>query len=174
MLNIKYIVVGPQRNNMLANRAAFGPAWFVGKVQKVNSPTEELASTCSVTKSMAIVDASNFPEAPSSSDSTGTITLTENDLKTLKYESNASADGLVVFSEIYYPGWIATIDGKETEIIRANYLLRALKVPAGKHSIEFTFAPKAYTVGNKVTMASSWLVIVILLVTLGWSWKKEV
>lgn len=173
MLNIKYIVVGPQRNNMLANREAYGPAWFVGKIQKVNSPTEELASTCSVTKSTAIVDASKFPDVPSTSDSTGTITLTENDLKTLKYESNASGDGIVVFAEIYYPGWVATIDGKETEIIRANYLLRALKVPAGKHNIEFTFRPKAYEVGNKVTMASSWLVVLILLGSLGFTVKEK-
>jgi hypothetical protein len=173
MLNIKYIVVGPQRNNMLANQEAYGPAWFVGKIQKVNSPTEELANTCTVTRSTAIVDASNFPDAPSSSDSTGTITLTSNDLKVLKYESNSSSEGLVVFSEIYYPGWVATIDGQETEIMRANYLLRALKVPAGKHTIEFTFTPKAYTVGNKVTTASSWLVLLILAGSLGFASRKE-
>lgn len=173
MLNIKYIVVGPQRNNMLANQSAFGPAWFVSKIKKVNSPTEELANTCTVTKNTAIVDASQFPDVPSTSDSTGTVTLTSNELKTLKYESNSSADGVIVFSEIYYPGWIATIDGKETEILRANYLLRALKVPGGKHTIEFTFAPKAYTVGNKVTTASSWLVLLILAGSLGFTYGRN-
>jgi hypothetical protein len=173
MLNIKYIVVGPERTSMLANRNAYGPAWFVSKIQKVNSPTEELASTCAVTKFTAIVDASNFPDAPSTSDSTGTVTLTTNDLKTLKYESNSSSEGLVVFSEIYYPGWVATIDGQETEIMRANYLLRALKVPAGKHAIEFTFKPKAYEVGNKVTTASSWLVLLILAGSLGFAARKQ-
>ncbi len=173
MLNIKYIVVGPQRNNMLPNPGAFGPAWFVSKIQKVNSPTEELASTCNVTKSTAVVDASKFPDAPASSDSTGTITLTSNELKTLNYESTSSGDGFVVFSEIYYPGWVATIDGQDTQIMRANYLLRALKVPAGKHTIEFRFEPRAYTVGNKVTTASSWLVLIILAGSLGWAWRKE-
>lgn len=173
MLNVKYIVVGPERNNILANPSAYGPAWFAPGVVKVNSPTEELEKTCSVAPKTAVVDASNFPDAPASSDSTGIVTLTSNELKTLKYESNSSADGLVVFSEIYYPGWIATIDGQEAPIMRANYLLRALKVPAGKHEIEFTFAPKAYAVGNKVTTASSWLVLLILAGCLGYTYRKE-
>ncbi|HEY0653356.1 MAG TPA: YfhO family protein [Chryseosolibacter sp.] len=173
MLNVKYIVVGPQRNNVLANPSAFGPAWFAPSVVKVNSPTEELEQTCSVSPKTAVIDASNFPDAPSTSDSTGTITLTSNELKTLKYESSSSSEGLVVFSEIYYPGWVATIDGKEVPVMRANYLLRALEVPAGKHSIEFTFAPKAYAVGNKVTTASSWLVLIILAASLGYAYKKE-
>lgn len=173
MLNIKYIVVGPERNNILPNPSAYGPAWYASNVVKVNSPTEELERTCSSQSKTAVIDASNFPDAPSVSDSTGTVTLTGNELKTLKYESNSTAEGLVVFSEIYYPGWIATIDGQEVNAIRANYLLRALKVPAGKHTIEFTFAPKAYAVGNKVTTASSWLVLIILAGSLGYAYRKE-
>jgi hypothetical protein len=174
MLNIKYIVVGPARNNVLSNPSAYGPAWFAPKVVKVNSATEELESTCEVSPRTAVVDASNFPDAPSSSDSAGTVTLTSNELKTLKYESNSSSEGLVVFSEIYYPGWIATIDGQEVPVMRANYLLRALKVPAGKHTIEFTFSPKAYAVGNKVTTASSWLVLIILAGSLGYAYRREI
>lgn len=173
LLNVRYIVFGPQRTNIIPNTRANGAAWFPSNVVKVNSPTEELEKTCSLDSRTAVVDASNFPDAPSSSDSSGTIALTSNELKTLKYESNSSAESLVVFSEIYYPDWVATIDGEETPIMRANYLFRALKVPAGKHTIEFTFAPKAYTVGNKVTTASSWLVLLILAGSLGFVARRK-
>jgi uncharacterized membrane protein YfhO len=79
-----------------------------------------------------------------------------------------------VFSEIYYPkGWTATIDGKEATILRANYVLRALEIPAGKHTIEFRFLPKPYTIGNQVTMASSWLLLLAVAGSLGWSLAKH-
>jgi uncharacterized membrane protein YfhO len=82
--------------------------------------------------------------------------------------------GLAVFSEIYYPkGWRAFIDGKEATILRANYILRALEVPAGNHTMEFKFAPQPYTVGNKVTLASSWVVLLVWLGCLGMTVKKE-
>ena len=91
----------------------------------------------------------------------------------VKYESQSSTDGLAVFSEIYYPGWHAFIDGKEAEILRADYVLRALAIPAGKHEVEFKFEPKPYLVGNKVTMASSWVVLLVALGCFGWSMKKD-
>jgi uncharacterized membrane protein YfhO len=92
----------------------------------------------------------------------------------LKYESNTASGGLAVFSEIYYPeGWSATIDGNATPILKVNYTLRAIEVPAGKHTIEFTFAPNAYIIGDKITMASNGLVILLLLGTIFFSIKKE-
>jgi uncharacterized membrane protein YfhO len=92
----------------------------------------------------------------------------------LKYESQSQGNGLAVFSEIYYPkGWIARIDGTETQILRVNYVLRALVIPAGKHTITFDFQPKAYTVGNKITMISSWLMLLIVVGCIGWSLKKD-
>jgi len=92
----------------------------------------------------------------------------------LKYESQSAANGVAVFSEIYYPkGWNALIDGKETEILRVDYVLRALAVPRGKHTIEFKFEPKPYVIGNKITMASSWAVVLIVIGCLGWNFKKD-
>jgi len=86
----------------------------------------------------------------------------------LKYEAQSQQNGFAVFSEIYYPeGWIAHIDGKETEIVRANYVLRALSIPAGKHTVEFFFKPDAYVIGNKVTMISSWVMLLVVLGCLG-------
>lgn len=175
MLNIKYIVIGPQRENILMNNSAYGNAWFVQEVLNTHSATEELDKTCSVnTGTTAVIDASRFSVGDISSDTTARIKLTAYTPKYLKYESQSSSNGLAVFSEIYYPGWEATIDGKESNILRADYMLRALEIPAGKHAIEFTFEPKAYTVGNKVTTASSWLVLIILLGSIFWSIKFKV
>ena len=81
----------------------------------------------------------------------------------MKYESESASNGIAVFSEIFYPkGWHAFIDGKEVTMLRANYVLRALEVPAGKHTIEFKFEPKPYTVGNNITMASGWVLLMVV------------
>jgi hypothetical protein len=174
MLNVKYIVFGPERANILVNQGANGSAWFVSDIIKVNSPAEELEKTCGVnTKTTAVMDESKFQAQLQTLDSAATIDIAERKPNYLKYESKSSGPGLAVFSEIFYPGWIATIDGKEMPILRANYILRALEVPAGTHTIEFRFEPKAYTVGNKVTMASSWLALFILLGAIGWSFKRD-
>jgi uncharacterized membrane protein YfhO len=126
------------------------------------------------TREAAVVDGSKFKVPGFTFDSAAVINLAEHKPNYMKYESASSADGFAVFSEIYYPkGWKATIDGKETEIMRADYVLRALHVPAGKHVIEFSFRPDAYYVGNKVTQASSWLMVLVLLGSLGWSLTKE-
>jgi hypothetical protein len=175
MLNIKYIVFGPKRNNVITNTSANGSAWFVKEVVKVSSPAEELEKTCSSnTKQVAVVDNSQFQVGEVSGDSTSTITLTEHNPKYLKYESNSTVNSLAVFSEVYYPkGWIATVDGAESKIIRTDYILRGIEVPAGKHIIEMKFEPSAYVVGNKVTMASSWIMLVLLLGSFGMSLKED-
>jgi hypothetical protein len=174
MLNIKYLVFGADRGSILPNSSHYGNAWFVDDILKVNSPTEELQNTCSTnTRKTAIVDISKFPVSMEDSDSTGTISIVDYKPNYLKYESKSQANGLVVFSEIYYPGWKATIDGKESDVLRADYILRALEVPAGDHTIEFRFEPKAYTVGNKVTTACSWLVILIMLGSVGFQFKRK-
>ncbi|HEY3404643.1 MAG TPA: YfhO family protein, partial [Ohtaekwangia sp.] len=126
------------------------------------------------TRSTAVINSAKFKVPEFGIDSLCTIQLKEHRPNFLKYESQSTANGLAVFSEIYYPkGWKAFIDGTESEIIQANYVLRALSIPSGKHTIEFKFAPDAYVIGNKVTMASSWLTLLILLGSLGWSLKKD-
>ncbi len=174
MLNAKYFVYGEQRNNIIQNPYANGAAWFVSNVITVNSPTEELKKVGELnTRETAVVDGSKFKVTGFKFDSAAVISIVEHNPNYLKYESESVEDAFAVFSEIYYPkGWKATIDGKETEILRADYVLRAMNIPAGKHTIEFTFKPDVYTIGNKVTQASSWIMVLVLLGSLGWTLKK--
>jgi hypothetical protein len=175
MLNCKYIIYGEQPNQFIVNQAAAGPAWFVQEVVSVNSPNEELAKINEInTRTTAVMDISKFKAPAFQYDSTATIVNLEHKPNYLRYESQSQTTGLGVFSEIYYPkGWIATIDGQEASILRVNYTLRALEIPAGKHTIEFKFEPKAYVVGNKVTAACSWILLLVLLGSIGWTLKKE-
>lgn len=176
MLNAKYFVIGPEANNVITNPAANGNAWFVKELVTAANANEELKKIREVnTKQVAVVPsaADGRQSTALSFDSLATIKITEYNPKYLKYESQSSTDGFAVFSEIYYPGWHAFIDGSEVEVQRADYVLRALSVPAGKHTIEFKFEPKPYVIGNKVTMASSWAVLLIALGCFGWSLKKN-
>ncbi|HRJ28155.1 MAG TPA: YfhO family protein [Cyclobacteriaceae bacterium] len=175
MLNTKYILYGQNRENVITNLEANGAAWFVQELITVNSANEEIQKTCGIdSKTQAVIDISKFTISGLTPDSSAAIRLIENTPNRMIYESTSTTNGLAVFSEIYYPiGWSATIDGNEATIIRANYVLRALEIPAGKHTIEFKFAPKSFTAGNTITTVSSWLVLLILLGSIGWSWRKE-
>jgi len=174
MMNIKYIVIGPQQDHVLPNPDAFGPAWFVSDIIATDNAAAELEATCTAnTRTTAVIDTSKFEVKDIAADTSATIELMEHSPKQLRYKTRSTNNGLAIFSEIYYPGWVATIDGKEAEVIRADYILRALEIPAGEHTIEFSFEPKAYTVGNKITTASSWLVVLLLLGSIAWSLKEE-
>src|SRR5690606_485479 len=95
-------------------------------------------------------------------DSGAYVKLAEYGLNNLNFVSNNSRDGFAVFSDIYYPhGWKAYIDGQETPIYRANFLLRALKIPAGEHKIEFKFHPQKFYTGDTIALVSSLLLILI-------------
>ena len=176
MLNAKYVVYGTDKENIIGNPLANGPAWFVKELVLVKNATEELNRTTEVnTRDEAVIDQSKWKLSNPSitADSLAHIKLVENKLPYMKYESESAANGVAVFSEIFYPkGWHAFIDGKEVTILRANYILRALEVPAGKHTIEFKFEPRPYTVGNNITMASGWILLMVVLGSLVMSMKS--
>jgi uncharacterized membrane protein YfhO len=169
------MVYGQQANQIIPNDQTNGPAWFVRDVKKTNSPAEELAVLCDTdTKTTAVVNTAAVTVPEFGYDSAATISIVTHKPPYLKYQSHSAQNGLAVFSEIYYPkGWHAFIDGQETTILQVNYVLRALAVPAGDHTIEFRYEPAPYAVGNKVMMASTWLTVLILLGSLGWSLRRE-
>lgn len=168
MLNTRYLITSDAKQPVQRNPGALGNAWFVSEVKIVKSPDEEMAALSALSPAtVAVVDASKFPQQkPATYDIAGsTIALTNYSPDELKYRYTATHDGLVVFSEIYYAdGWQAFIDGKPAPHLRADYVLRALPVPAGSHTVDFKFEPKSYRVGNGVSLASS---IALLLVLVG-------
>ena len=175
MLNTRYIKANEEANGVIMNPYALGNAWFVQQVQTVNSPDEEMAATSSFDPSTtAIVDQQKFKVSGRQFSAAGKAVLTEARGNLLKYSVENTGNGLLVFSEIYYPeGWVATIDGKESKVIRANYVLRAMEVPAGKHEIEFRFEPRSFSVGNRISLFSSIAVLGLLGFTAFLSFRKK-
>ena len=175
MLNTKYYVYGFEASELIVNSATYGSAWFARQVVEVNSANEELSKVAEISsREMAVLDVSKFKVSPFGFDSLSQIKLIEKKPPYVKYESKSLTNGLAVFSEIFYPkGWHAFIDGKEVSILRVNYVLRALEVPSGSHMIEFKFEPMPYIIGNKVTMASSWMLVLVVMGCLVISFRKE-
>ncbi|MCB2409435.1 YfhO family protein [Hymenobacter lucidus] len=176
MLNTRYLITGDPKQPVQRNPGALGNAWFVSEVQKVQNPDQEIAALTNLNvATTAVVDASKFPLAKTSYNAAGsTIALTSYSPDELKYRTTAVQDGLVVFSEIYYQdGWNAYLDGKLVPHLRVNYVLRALPVPAGTHTIEFKFEPKEYAIGNTVSLVSSVLLILALLGTIFYAVKRK-
>lgn len=142
MLNTRYIVL--QNGQVQRNPEALGSAWFVGNVKTVGSPNEEILALGDLNPStVAVIDTSKFSLGKTSFDvdSSASIVLDLQGNQSLdyrRYKSKSTKDQFAVFSEIYYePDWRAYIDGKPAEYLRANYVLRAMMVPAGEHVIEF-------------------------------------
>lgn len=166
MLNTKYVIYdlnsGPLRNphNM-------GNAWFVNNFQIVQNADQEIEILKNINpEDEAVIDqrfSQNVEGKKFQKDQNGSIILSEYEPNYLKYTTNATSEQLAVFSEVYYDkGWSAYIDNKEVPYFRANYILRALVLPAGEHTIEFKFHPKSYYTGNKISLASSILLILAI------------
>ena len=168
MLNTKYIIVPGQDGQPQAqqNPNAFGPAWLASNLKMVNSNDEEFAALGSVPdlKATAIIH-KDFADAVSgfSPNGQGTITLTKYSPNDLSYLFDSPSEQLVVFSEMWYGpdlGWEVTIDGAPAELIRTNYLLRGLRVPAGQHEIQMSFRPSSYSTGKLISMICSLLLLI--------------
>ena len=162
MLNTKYLIAGQEANAVFQNPEANGPAWVPLQVSSVSSNEEEIKEIGEIdTKTQATLNTSEFGSVGAG---VGQITLTSQSPNELRYQAEMDQGGLIVFSEIYYPeGWIATIDGKETPILRTNYLLRGLDVPQGSHEIVFTFAPSSYLSTKTPMIIFQYLILVALI-----------
>jgi len=169
MLNAKYIVQStPDRKDKVVrqNPDALGNCWFVKGVRFVNGPVEEMKALDNFNpKDSAVIDNSfaNTIKGIVAPDSSASIRQTSFDNMAIKYESNSNSTNLAVFSEVYYRDWKAYIDGKETPVAKANYVLRALVVPAGKHTIEFRFEPKVFNTSYTVSKYAGWLLFILLI-----------
>ena len=171
MLNTKYVVQKGQDGKYMVqkNPGALGNAWLVDEILWVNNAREEIDTLTNFDPFKTAVADIRFKEKlngfSGGRDSTSSIVLKSYQPNDLVYESNSSTPGMAVFSEIFYDdgkGWQAYLDGNKVTHARVNYILRGMVLPAGKHSIEFKFEPRAYYTGEKISLGMSLLLIVSL------------
>ena len=182
MLNTKFIIQTDKEGKEFPtyNPNYNGNAWFVQKVKFVDSPDEEMKALDSIdSKKVVVVNQREFGPFIKGDltlfnvDSTATIQLLSYQPNHLKYVSSNTNSGVAVFSEMYYAdGWNATIDGKAASHFRADYALRAMKIPAGKHSIEFKFEPQVVKTGSTIALISFILMILLLGIAIYMEQKK--
>ncbi|MCD8289313.1 MAG: YfhO family protein [Prevotella sp.] len=179
-LNTKYLILPLQDGQTLPlmNPYANGNAWFVDGVRYVGSAADEIAQIGGIDlrreavadKSFAVVlgeetkainskstDTLNLPE-----DTLNTVTLTSYEPNELVYSIRSAAGGIVIFSEIYYPGWTATVDGNSAPLARADYILRAMRIPAGDHEVVLTFKPQSIRTTETIAYTGYALLVLVL------------
>ncbi|MBN1789807.1 MAG: YfhO family protein [Bacteroidales bacterium] len=177
MLNTRYIIYNPEAPP-LVNKYEQGNAWFVNQVRTVANADEEIAAVADFDPgSEAIMDVRFSKEIeglPWTPDSTAKISLNEYRANYLKYHAVSTSEQLAVFSEIFYDkGWQAYIDNQPVPHFRVNYVLRAMRIPAGDHTIEFKFHPRSYFLGEIVSLACSLLLVLMVVGTGYLEWKRS-
>ena len=177
MLNVRYVIIpseegGPQ---VQMNPEAYGNCWFVDSIAWTSTPDDEIQAigdgdllSCAYIEKSWQQQFTHSNEYCNPVDSASYIVLDEyRNPGHITYKSNAQAAHLAVFSEVYYKTWKAYIDGKEVPLLRANYLLRALPVPAGEHKIELRCVDKVILTSAKISLISSLLVGLLMLLLAG-------
>lgn len=179
LLNAKYMVFGgPEQPQVVPNPKANGNAWFVSDLKFVDTPNQEIKAIGTVdNKKTAVIassDKSYFDNKPVQADSTAFITLTKYQPNELEFKSQSKTPQLAVFSEVYYPhGWKVLVDEKEVPYIKADYLLRAVHVPAGNHHIRMVFEPEVIEKGKWLSLLSFGLFILLAAFGLFWMNKNK-
>ncbi len=181
MLNTKFVIFSNTADGVLPMQNAQGNAWFVQEAAIAQSADNALDTIGLLNLNyMAVVEkpfASYLDGFIPGKDSSSTITLSDYAPNQLVYQTHTSKEQLAVFSEIYYDGghkgWQAYIDGEAVKHIRADYILRCMKIPAGDHEVVFKFEPRAYYSGEKIALASSVLLLLFFFGIMGWQVKKQ-
>ena len=177
MLNVKYFIQSNPESGaefLTPNPDAYGPCWLAKSIKTVDGPVQEfLALRSSNLKDTVVVD-KIFKTNAITSDSTASVKLLRFDNDLIEYESNTSSPQFAVFSEVYYPkGWNAYLDGKRTAYCKANYILRGLPLPPGKHIVKFIFEPASVKKGRMIMFIASILIAVIFIGGLFMAWKES-
>jgi hypothetical protein len=170
MLNVKYVLQTEENGQLVPtlNGGANGNAWFVANTKLVTTADEEMKSLKELnSKETVVINTSDFKDNLNAAsylvDSLATIKLKLYQPNLLTYTSENKNAGFAVFSEMYYKnGWVATVDGKETPILRVDYALRAIQIPSGKHAIKFTFDPQVIKTGSTINIISTILLVLLL------------
>lgn len=178
MLNTKYFILPLQGGTTVAlqNPYAQGNAWFVNKIVYVGDANAEYAQVAKINLQTEAVADKKFESALGqaiTNDSTATVRLTSYQPNNLRYTVDSKNGGIVVFSEIYYPGWTATVDGTPTPIARVNYILRALTVKPGKHTVVFDFHPSSIRTTEIIAYISLVLLLLAIVGTVYVEFRKS-
>ena len=178
MLNTKYFILPLQGGQTvpIQNPYAYGNAWFVDQLDYVQSANEEIEAVGKLDlRHQAVADAkfkAQLGEAVPQ-DTASVVTMTSYEPNRLSYEVNSGKGGILVFSEIYYPGWTATVDGEAVELGRVDYILRALHIQPGKHQVELAFFPKSVDTTETIAYIAIVLLVLIVLGIVFIEWKRR-
>ena len=180
MLNTKYFILPLQSGKTVPveNPYANGNAWFVDKVTFVDNANQELETIGKLNLRHEAVADKKFcsqlqPATGAEQDSVRVVAITGYEPNRLTYDVNSGKGGVVVFSEIYYPGWTATVDGEPVELGRVNYVLRALTVGPGQHQVELTFFPKSIDTTETIAYVSLGLLLLLVIVAVLLTYRKK-
>ena len=178
MLNTRYFILPLQGGQTvpIQNPYAYGNAWFVDKLNYVNNANEEIAAVGKLDlRHQAVADV-KFKEQLGEAavqDTASVVTITSYEPNRLTYDVNSGKGGVLVFSEIYYPGWEAKVDGQPVELGRVDYILRALNVQPGKHQVELSFFPKSVNLTETIAYIAYVLLILIVAAGVFLEWKRR-
>ena len=178
MLNTRYLIFPLQGGQTvpIQNPYAFGSAWFVDRLSYVDNANAEIEAVGKIDlRHQAVADAkfkSQLGEA-AAQDTASVVTMTSYEPNRLKYDVNTGKGGVLVFSEIYYPGWTATVDGQPVELGRVDYILRALHIEPGKHEVELAFFPRSVDVTETIAYIAYAILILVVIGAIFITWKKR-
>ena len=169
MLNMKYVIMPLQGGQTvpIMNPYAYGNAWFVDKLTYAQNANEEIERVGKIDLRHEAVADVKFQQqlgVAQLQDTASVVTLTAYEPNELQYDVRSGKGGVVVFSEVYYPGWTATVDGEPAELGRVNYILRAMNLQPGEHKVVLTFKPKSIRRTESIAYAAS---AVLLLAIIG-------
>jgi hypothetical protein len=181
MLNAKYFILPLQSGKTLPveNPSVYGNAWFVNDVQFVDNANAELNALSKLDlRHVAVADA-KFREqlkpvaGTASDDSTSVVSITAYEPNHLTYDVKSDKGGVIVFSEIYYPGWTAAVDGEPVEVGRANYVLRAITVKPGNHKVELMFYPKSLDITETIAYVAFGILVLVIILAVFLSFRRK-
>ena len=177
-LNARYFILPLQGGQTapVMNPYVHGPAWFVDKVTYADNANKEIEAVGRIDLRREAVADKRFQDVLKASavqDSTASVKLTKYMSDRLEYDVYSTKGGVIVFSEVYYPGWTATVDGQEAELGRADYLLRALNVAPGKHKIVLTFHPKSVATTETIAYIAYAAIFIALLVAAYLGYRRK-
>ena len=178
MLNTKYFILPLQNNQTvpLQNPYTFGNAWLVDKITYVDNANAELDAVGKINLKHEAVADMRFKAALGESKTQGNLAkaeITQYAPNRLTYRVESDKGGVLVFSEIYYPEWTATVDGQPVELGRVNYILRAINIKPGQHEVTLTFEPQSVTRTELVAYISYAILLILVGGILVWNWKKR-